>query len=268
MAGASCAGESTGRFAVALTSSIAPQGKVAARLVSGSNMVLDFRNKHEIWMYFDQFAPHLSGVLNRVLRSGDIFVDCGANVGYFSFLAAGDRTKNVRVLAIDPNPYCSGRLQETKDYGGYGSVTVLPVAVGNRVGSIPFNIAVDPMYSSISDLGQTGFTETAETIQVSMRPLDDVLDEHLSAARVRLLKIDVEGAELATLRGAERSLKATRFDYIYIEVHPIQLGTRGETPEQVYAALRDSGYEMLESLGPVDSSVWCPRRKVTTSSAS
>ncbi len=76
-------------------------------------MVLDPRNKHEVGMYFDLFAPELSSLILRTLRPGDTFLDCGANVGYFSFLAAPLVGEKGRVISVDPNPYCIDRIRES-----------------------------------------------------------------------------------------------------------------------------------------------------------
>ena len=111
-----------GRLALFLSKVLVPKGKVCVPLRTGASMILNFQNKHEVAMYFDIFAEPISKLQKRLLRPGDIFVDCGANVGYFSFLAAPLVTKMGKVVAIEANPYCIVRMKESKAAGNHDNV--------------------------------------------------------------------------------------------------------------------------------------------------
>lgn len=227
-----------------------PYSKVVLNHVNGGPMVFDIQNPHEIAMYFDYFAPDLSRLLRDILRPRDCFVDCGANVGYFTFLAASLVGQWGKVVAIDPNPYCIERMQATIDVGGYNQVELVNAAVGAEPSEMPFNVATDPMYSSFSDLNQLAFTRTESTVTVQVRRVDDVLAPYLDdpEARIRIMKIDVEGAELEVLQGAQKTMKGKKADYIFLELHPQQLGLRGVDVEAVQRELADLGYRVATSL--------------------
>ena len=149
-----------------------PKGKIALRHRHGGIMVFDFSNKNEISMYFDLFATDLSRIIKNYLVPGDWFVDCGANIGYFSFLASSLVGVAGKVISIDANPYCIKRIEESKKIGNYENMDIVPCAIGDQEGEIEFNLADDPMYSSLVNLNELEFTSTESTIFVPLRKLN------------------------------------------------------------------------------------------------
>ena len=218
-------------------------------------MVFDFANKHEISMYYNFFAPELSRVISEVLRPGDCFVDCGANIGYFTFLASSIVGETGKVITIDPNPYCIERIRESKQIGEYGNINIVEGAVGDCNGETLFNIADDPMYSSLADLDKLSFAKTRDTIMCSLYMLDNLLNEWLenSGEKVRLLKLDVEGAEVDAIRGAYSSISAGRIEYIFVEMHEKQLNLRGQKSEEFHEFLSHRGYEIVGNFSSDDT---------------
>jgi len=225
-----------------------PRSRVVLQHINGGYMVFDFKNMHEISMYFDVFAPALSGTIKSVLRPGDIFIDCGANIGYFTFLAASLVSPSGCVLSIDANPFCIERIKESKLCGKYSNITIIEGAVGESSGEMCFNIADDPMYSSFSDLNQLDFAKTSKTIKVPIYTLDDLWGRFLagSGEKIRFLKLDVEGAEIDALKGMPNILKEKRIEYIYIETHKQQIELRAQKYTDVFTILEQNGYKVCK----------------------
>jgi FkbM family methyltransferase len=237
----------SGVMALAYSKVFLPRRKTIVPLQSGAEMALDLRNKHEVWMCFGLFAPLLQAAMDRILRPGDTFIDGGANVGYFSFYAAGCVGERGRVIAIEANPSCGERLRESQAVGGSDNVTILNLALGQQTGTMSFNVATDPMYSSIVDLPSLGFCSHLRQLQVPVETLDGVVETECKGVnRIRMLKLDIEGSELFALRGAEQLLRLQRFDYIYIETHQAQLKLLGQDEQDVYDVLAQNGYQLVE----------------------
>lgn len=153
------------------------------------------------------------------------------------------------VIAVDANPYCIDRIQESKKVGHYSQLEIIPVAIGDCNGDIQFNLADDPMYSSLADLSCLDFTSTDSRITVPLRKLDDILLESKIAGRkIRLVKIDVEGAELDLIRGAENSINAKALDYLYVEVHEKKMRLKGQDPEELFALIAARGFSKVKHL--------------------
>jgi FkbM family methyltransferase len=194
-------------------------------------------------MYYNIFDKRFFDLLSEVLRPGDAFIDCGANVGYFTFLAASLVKSKGCVLSFEPNPICCDRIETCIDIGGYGNIHLVKGAVSDTNTEMSFNIAEDPMYSSFSDVEQLSFARLDKTISVPVCTIDSAIGTHCSDQRcIRLIKIDVEGAELEALRGMSETLERKAYDYIYVELHPQQLANRNIDINEVHALLEKSGY--------------------------
>ena len=231
------------RMARFLAQIVLPRDVCVLTHIHNDKMLLDMRNQHEISMYFDTFDKKFSNLLSEVLRPGDVFIDCGANVGYFTFLAASLVKSNGCVLSFEPNPLCCDRIKASIDIGGYDNIHLVKGAVSNANSEMPFNISEDPMYSSFSDVDQLSFARLEKTISVPVFTIDSAIETHYNDnTRFRLIKIDVEGAELEALQGMSETLARKAYDYIYVELHPQQLALRNIDIKEVTAMLEKYGY--------------------------
>jgi len=132
------------------------------------------------------------------LRQWTLIADVGANYGEMLFEAGVKRCE--RVLAFEPNPRVLPYLAKT--LSAAPNVRIVPAALSDHVGEAGFTIAAD--WSGRSRLGDGPNQAT-----VSVTTLDSVLSGAADDGPLRLLmKLDVEGHEIAVLRGAARSIAA------------------------------------------------------------
>src|ERR1700683_4865230 len=139
-------------------------------------------------------------VIRRHVRGGDIVCDIGANRGSFVF-SLSRWVGEGRVVAFEPQPELARSLAEACRAIGLGNVTVEARAVFSRSGSQ--ELFVPEGHGPGASLTHSEATNF-RTLSVPVIALDDYFDE---TANITLLKIDVEGAELGVLQGAERILK-------------------------------------------------------------
>lgn len=142
------------------------------------------------------------GVIRRHLRPGDIVCDVGANKGSFIYWLSCWVGRG-RVVAFEPQPELARGLAGVCRAIGLGNVTVEPKAVYSHGGDR--DLFLPKGHQPGASLHQ-GTLRTGNfcTLSVPLVALDDYFDEN---ARVTLLKIDVEGAELEVFKGAERILR-------------------------------------------------------------
>jgi FkbM family methyltransferase len=171
--------------------------------------------------------------LRRVLRPGDTYVDCGANIGHLAIVARAIVGASGSVTAIEANPrvfgYCVGNLA----LNGFSDVLALNVALGRTRGTARIEDRRDDDQGRIGDRGDL----------VPMRRLDDVVGD----GPVDLLKLDVEGYELDVLRGATRVLAATRV--VYCELSATNCARFGHAPRDVEELLAASGFVFVRRTG-------------------
>lgn len=134
------------------------------------------------------------GKLREFAGDGGVFLDIGANIGYYSLMAVHQGA--ARALAFEPNPAVLGRLQFNIEANHLaGRIKALPIALGDRAATMIMLVSERDLGGShIGDHGNGPGTP----IEVQMRPLSDVLAEE-GIARVDAMKIDVEGMEDAVL---------------------------------------------------------------------
>ena len=143
-------------------------------------------------------------------------LDVGANIGQFA-VASAKLFPDVRVHSFEPVPDCAERLR--KNVSSLGNVAVYPFALGDAEGEVTFHVNAHSHSSSILPLAQAhrdAFPEARETkvIAVKVATLDQVFAD-VELQRPALLKLDVQGYEARTLRGAAETLK--RVDYVVLE---------------------------------------------------
>jgi FkbM family methyltransferase len=173
--------------------------------------------------------------LRKYLRSGEIVVDVGANVGTTVLAAAVAVGETGHVHAIEANPRVFRFLIQNVELNGFQNVHAQNVAVGAEDGVVQFS---DGMWDDVNRVVSDG------EIEVPLRPLDALVTE----AVVHLLKIDVEGYELKVLEGARALLSRTHC--IYVESCEDAFRSYGYGTQEMLGTLRESGFEVF--LEPVD----------------
>ena len=202
-----------------------------------------------LWI-FGVWEPDLTHFIRRRLRPGDVFVDVGANIGYFSVIAARYVGAEGRVVAIEASPSMFADLEETLRANGSSSIVrAVNVAAAAQAGSIP--VYAGPAHN-------TGLTSTVERwgrpqqATVQALPLDDILSpEEISRARV--LKIDVEGGEDQVLAGMARVIRdAPRELEILVELSPQWWSDSTNRPIDVLEPFIDAGFHVYA----MENSYW------------
>jgi FkbM family methyltransferase len=153
--------------------------------------------------YYEHEEPEL---LPQILRDDSVFVDIGANTGFYSLFAAKfiDGPKG-RILAFEPNPVMFDRFKLNIAFNGLESrIEALPIGLADREGE--FDLSYDPRQLGGASMAVDG---GPVHVKVPCRPLLDLLREKEVAA-ITVLKIDVEGFEANILNpffaAAPRSL--------------------------------------------------------------
>ena len=146
----------------------------------------------------------VQAALVQYLRPGMTFYDIGANIGFFSLLAARLVGKEGRVIAFEADPQAAERLRENVAQNDFSSsVTVEEKAVWKETTTISF-VRADPNSSPDRGLGHVDLSPTAgNALPVRAVSLDDFVS---NAPAPDFLKCDVEGAEVEVFFGARRLL--------------------------------------------------------------
>jgi FkbM family methyltransferase len=168
-------------------------------------------------------------------------IDVGANRGQFALFAAR-RFPAATLICFEPLPKARARLMRVVD--GHSKLRVFDLALSDQDGTAEFHVSKADDSSSLLPIGRRqreAFPGTDEqtTIEVTVRRLDDVLEPADLTAPV-LLKIDVQGAELGTLRGAEGLFDS--IDAILVEASFVELYAGQALVGDVWSYLQMQGF--------------------------
>lgn len=183
-------------------------------------------------------APE-SEVVSQLVRPGDTCVDAGCQVGYYSCLMAKLVGEQGRVYSFDANPRACKITQSNLALNKMHWVEVSHVALADRDGEAEFYVSTDDQ-TGLSSLGP--ISPRKDVITVPRARLEDLLNRW-KLERIRLLKIDVEGAEEIVLRGLGHFLTDHRVDFVLAECYDERLRLLNTSTERVWAILSSAGYQ-------------------------
>ena len=202
----------------------------------------------------------------KAVRAGAVVADVGAYRGVYSMVAAARAGGGGHVIAFEPsagNIEFIGRnlaLNQLSD-----RVTILPIAVAAEAGSATFYASGG---SSANSLFRTAIEPHADGTIAESKVRTSTLDAEFErfGRLPSVVKIDVEGAEFAVLRGAEKILRSDAV--IFCELHPHAWKEAGYTGEELVTWLRERGRELraLDSDAPVTTLAYGPVRLVQSRS--
>lgn len=189
--------------------------------------------------HFGVWEPHVSALVVSRLKPGDVFCDIGANIGYYSVLAGVRVGDQGSVIAIEPSPGIFEQLRRNVDLAAVRSVRLVKSAVGADEGTVTLYPGPAPNRGLTTIVPNRA---TAGEQRVEMHTLDAILTAE-ERRRLRLVKIDVEGAERPILK----SLLATLDRYsqqleVVAEVAPTRALDEGWTVGQVVDEFAQHGF--------------------------
>ncbi|HKS95385.1 MAG TPA: FkbM family methyltransferase [Terriglobia bacterium] len=203
-------------------------------------------------------------VIPRLVRPGDVALDVGANVGFYSVLLSRLCGPSGRVWAFEPVPDTYWRLRETLALNRCENVVPVRAAVSDKDGIATMNLfaAEHSEWSSLAkpEMDGPGGTKIVprSSVEVTSLSLRRFCAES-GIDRINFLKVDVEGFEVDVFRGARRLLEGGRVDYVCFEISKASLSASRTESRRVFQTLAAYGYQSyrlddmtLRFQGPVE----------------
>ena len=173
-------------------------------------------------------------LLAEAVPLAGVVVEGGAHLGFVTVHAARAVGPAGSVVVFEPNGGVLGVLRENLLANGVEDrVEVVPKALGDSPGSARFFIRGDES-SLYEPSGE------ADLVEIEVVRADDLID-----GPVDVVKLDVEGTELAALRGMERFMNAERPPRaLFLECNPVLLERAGSSTDELFAWLRERAYHV------------------------
>ena len=180
-----------------------------------------------------QYEPHVTAFLKQHLQAGMTFIDVGANIGYFTLMAAAQVGSSGRTIAVECNPKNCELIYMSLHRNGFQQVLVYPFAVSDAQKLMRFSWGFSNGF--VNELVE----DEEEAVIVPAVTLDSLLHDE---SRIDIIKMDIEGSEAKAWQGMQRIIEK-HHPLILMEFFPSLLGKISEIKaEEFLNRIFESGY--------------------------
>jgi len=218
--------------------------------VQGSKMYVDpyglpksFKKTFHSYFMSPSWEELTTEMFKETVKEGDTVVDLGANVGYYTLLAARLVGQKGKVYAFEPEPLNYGLLLKNIEINGYDNVVPLQKAVSNTTGMV--GLFLDSKDTGAHSIYQP--EDKREVVEVESVTLDEFFKD--KGYRIDVIKMDVEGAEMAALLGMERLIGKNENLKIFVEFYPPGIRRSGGSPEEFVRRLLEDYHLSILAIG-------------------
>jgi FkbM family methyltransferase len=183
------------------------------------------------------YEPHVTAALQKRLQAGMVFLDIGANIGYFSMLAAGKVGSSGRVFSFEASQKNAILIFLSTRLNKFDNIHVFPFALANHRGTWMYDS--HGSNGSLAPFSTEGDLMPGRSLVYAMT-LDELMRDQV---RADIVKIDIEGAEYMALEGGTKLLERCR-PVIFSEFSPEALrNVSGKSGQDYLDLLRSLNYE-------------------------
>lgn len=212
--------------------------------VQGSKMYVDTNDKAIVpYLIRDGiWEEYETELFHEFVKPGMVVVDIGANIGYYTLIAARLAGKDGKVYAFEPEPGNYDLLVKNINVNGYNNVKPVNKALSDKKGQLK-------LFLDKTNLGAHSFIDSdnpqrkAGAIDVETITLDEFIENEIEGGRIDFIKLDAEGAEGLVLAGAEKTLKNNDLKML-IEFWPHGLRKIGTDPIELLERLKGYGFRI------------------------
>lgn len=182
------------------------------------------------------------------IQEGDVVIDVGAYIGYFSLLASEGVGDKGCVYAFEPVPRNYERLMRNLKANQVKNVNAYNFGLSDKNETLPLSIPRDiPAESTLCESNWTEISKGVEiqkdVVKAKLTPFDRFV-EHEGLKGVTIIKIDVEGAELKVLKGMRNVLKSNNLE-LFMEIVPPLIERMGGSIKELINILISCGFKTV-----------------------
>ena len=189
-----------------------------------------------LWCH--SYEDFLTDFIKTKINKGDIVLDIGANIGYYSVLFSEWVGKKGKVFAFEPDLDNFNLLRKNININNCKNVLIVNKALSSERGYA--NLFLNPINKGDHRLWP--IESDRNYVKVETATLDDYLNKYLD--KVDFIKMDVQGAEAKVVKGAEILLKKSKYLKGVAEFWPLGLIKCGNSPEEFLEMLTISGFKI------------------------
>jgi len=187
--------------------------------------------------YWGEWEGNETHFIKEFLPKDGLFIDIGANIGYFSCLAASIVGNKGHVFSFEPVPQSFQLLSKNIHLNNFHNITAYQIAASNKKGSMLLAKPKNPC--ALEMVTTRNASTTKPHWEIPSERVDEIVDRNQS---IDMIKIDIEGAEMLALAGLVEHLSKQNAPIVLCEVNDSFLTDMGSSAEKLMAYMINLGY--------------------------
>lgn len=185
-----------------------------------------------------EYEPETVVFFRSCLKKGMTVIDIGANLGYFTVIAAGQVGPAGKVFSYEPDPRNFNLLKKNIVTNGFKNVRAILVALSDCPGTRKLFFGDNQTTHSFGDKKGTGQSESVitNTLDNSLKTLD--------CSKIDVIKMDIEGAEPLALEGMRETIAGNPALIIIFEFHPKAIKRLNHSPLEFLERFKELGFSL------------------------
>ena len=191
--------------------------------------------------WYGYYEKELGDLLKKIIKPNDIFLDIGANIGYFSLLAA-TKEPTASVISFEPVKSLFEKLKENILINNIQNINAVKIAVGEK------NEEKEIFISGQENLGMSSFRQpenySGKSEKVNVLTIDEWF-KNSGFTNIDIIKLDIEGSELAALKGMEKTLQDLK-PAVIVELNQETLSLFGLAPVDILNSMEQLKFKAFK----------------------
>ena len=205
--------------------------------VQGHKMFLDSKDDLRLSIH-GVVEPFETELVKKGIKEGDVVLDIGANIGYYTLIFAKLVGEEGKVFAFEPEPENFALLKKNVEINGYKNVILVQKAVSNKTGRTKLYLCEE----SAGDHRIYDWLDGRQSIEIEVIRLDDYFKDY--DGKIDFIKIDIQGAESEAIQGMSNLLDKNKTVKIITEFAPLWLKRSGIEPEEFLKLLQKHDFKL------------------------
>ena len=185
--------------------------KIVVAKKKGINFELNLSDRVASGIYYDFYEPVITGLFEKSLKRGDVVVDVGANLGYYTLLSAKLVGDTGKVYAFEPMHSAFERIKKNVSLNNFKNIILENAGISNKE---------EKLKVFFQNEYRVGIEQKGEKEEVKFIVLDDYIKKH-KIKKLSLLKIDTDGYDFKVVKGAINIIKKFR-PIVTAEISPYE----------------------------------------------
>jgi len=195
-----------------------------------------------------EFEPLATKTVKRIVKKGDVVLDIGAHIGYYTLILARLVGEKGKVFAFEPEPNNFALLKKNVEANGYKNVVLIKKAVSDKSQKLKLYLCENSGTHRIHTTKDSYASVAIDAVKLDDYFKADKSKSHGQAYKnkVDFVKMDIEGAESSAIKGMKALLQKNKKIKLMVEFYPKMLAGFGVKPEEYLGLLEKQGFKFYD----------------------